>query len=208
MRNEDERTDPGGGWTPCLPREPAPGRGLSPRAASARWPGPARSRRCILGLGEAFAERLAADGHDLIVVARRKDRLRALADRLAAAHRAATEILVADLTNPDDLRQVKAQIAAGPSLELLVNDAGFGGFRPFLQQDPGRGADRPAGAGGDPAGPRGAAGDGGARPGRAGQRVLAACLQRQPALAAAAAGPRRRRRHQGLRQRRHPAAAG
>jgi uncharacterized protein len=93
------------------------------------------------GLGEAFAERLAADGHDLIVVARRQDRLRALADRLRDAHGAATEVLVADLTAPEELRRVEARIAAGPALDLLVNNAGFGGYRPFLQLDPDRAED-------------------------------------------------------------------
>jgi uncharacterized protein len=101
-----------------------------------------RTRPCALvtgassGLGEAFAEHLAADGHDLIVVARRQDRLRALADRLRDAHGTATQVLVADLTAPQDLRRVKARITAGPALDLLVNNAGFGGYRPFLQLDP------------------------------------------------------------------------
>jgi uncharacterized protein len=90
------------------------------------------------GLGEAFAERLAADGHDLIVVARREDRLRALADRLGDTHGTATEVLVADLTAPEELRRVEARIAAGPTLDLLVNNAGFGGYRPFLALDPDR----------------------------------------------------------------------
>jgi short-subunit dehydrogenase len=103
-----------------------------------------RTRPCALvtgassGLGEVFAERLAADGHDLIVVARREDRLRALADRLRDTHGTATEVLVADLTAPQDLRQVEAQIATGPALDLLVNNAGFGSYRPFLQLDPDR----------------------------------------------------------------------
>jgi short-subunit dehydrogenase len=103
-----------------------------------------RGRPCALitgassGLGEAFAERLAADGHDLIVVARREDRLRALADRLRDTHGTATEVLVADLTAPQELRRVEARIAAGPALELLVNNAGFGGYRPFLALDPDR----------------------------------------------------------------------
>lgn len=79
-------------------------------------------------LGEAFAERLAADGHNLIVVARRKDRLRALADRLRDAHGTATEVLVADLTVPEDRRRVEARIADGPALDLLVNNAGVGDY--------------------------------------------------------------------------------
>lgn len=90
------------------------------------------------GLGEAFAERLAADGHDLLAVARREARLQALADRLRDAHGAATQVLVADLTAPDDLRRVEARVAAGPALDLLVNNAGFGGYRPFLELDPDR----------------------------------------------------------------------
>jgi uncharacterized protein len=93
------------------------------------------------GLGEAFAQRLAADGHDLIVVARREARLQALADRLRDAHGAVTEVLVADLTAPEDLRRVEARVAAGPALDLLVNNAGFGGYRPFLQLDPDRAED-------------------------------------------------------------------
>lgn len=107
-------------------------------------PATAHGRRYALitgassGLGEAFAERLAADGHDLIVVARRQDRLRALADRLHDAHGAATEVLVADLTAPEDLRRVEARIATAPALDLLVNNAGFGGYRPFLELDPDR----------------------------------------------------------------------
>jgi NAD(P)-dependent dehydrogenase (short-subunit alcohol dehydrogenase family) len=143
------------------------------------------------GLGEAFAERLAADSHDLIVVARRQDRLRALADRLGDAHGAATEVLVADLTASDDLQRVEARIAAGPALDLLVNNAGFGAYRPFLQLGPDRAEDlirlqvlavtRLARAA--------LPGDGGARPGRADQRVFPARVQRRPALAAAAAGP-------------------
>jgi uncharacterized protein len=103
-----------------------------------------RTRPCALvtgassGLGEAFAERLAADGHDLLVVARREDRLRALAERLRDTYGAATQVLVADLAAPDDLRRVESRIAAGPALDLLVNNAGFGGYRPFLQLDPDR----------------------------------------------------------------------
>src|SRR5579859_5024927 len=53
------------------------------------------------GLGEAFAARLARDGYDLVLVARRRDRLEALATRLCGAHDVAVDVLVADLTNRD-----------------------------------------------------------------------------------------------------------
>jgi short-subunit dehydrogenase len=49
------------------------------------------------GIGQAFAERLAADGHDLIVVARRRERLEGLKLRLEAAREVSVEVLVADL---------------------------------------------------------------------------------------------------------------
>ena len=73
------------------------------------------------GIGMAFARRLAKDGYALILVARRRDRLEALARELGGA-----EVLVADLTRDAELRLVEDRIAAAPRLELLVNNAGFG----------------------------------------------------------------------------------
>ena len=87
------------------------------------------------GIGQSFAEQLAAAGHDLIVVARRRDRLEALAARLRAAHGTQTEVLVADLGSLAGVDAVAARAAQAP-LELLVNNAGFGGYRPFVDLDP------------------------------------------------------------------------
>ncbi|HXU65521.1 MAG TPA: SDR family NAD(P)-dependent oxidoreductase [Polyangia bacterium] len=87
------------------------------------------------GIGQSFAEQLAAAGHDLIVVARRRDRLEALAARLREAHGTQTEVLVADLGSPAGVDAVAARAAQAP-LELLVNNAGFGGYRPFVDLDP------------------------------------------------------------------------
>lgn len=87
------------------------------------------------GIGQAFAEQLAASGHDLIVVARRRDRLDPLAARLRDAHGAQTEVLVADLATAPGVDAVAARAAAAP-LELLINNAGFGGYRRFLDLDP------------------------------------------------------------------------
>jgi short-subunit dehydrogenase len=88
------------------------------------------------GIGQSFAEQLAAAGHDLIVVARRRERLEALAARLRAAHGVETEVLAADLGAPAGVDAVAARAAEAP-LELLINNAGFGGYRRFAELDPG-----------------------------------------------------------------------
>lgn len=87
------------------------------------------------GLGAAFAERLAKDGYDLIIIARRRERLEALARQLQTDHSVNVEVLVADLSMPDDIRQVEKRIEDS-ELELLVNSAGFGGYKPFIELDP------------------------------------------------------------------------
>ncbi|HXT95035.1 MAG TPA: SDR family NAD(P)-dependent oxidoreductase [Polyangia bacterium] len=87
------------------------------------------------GIGRSFAQQLAGSGHDLIVVARRRERLEALASELTAAHQAKVEVLVADLATEAGLAAVAARAAAAP-LALLVNNAGFGGYRRFVELDP------------------------------------------------------------------------
>jgi short-subunit dehydrogenase len=87
------------------------------------------------GIGQSFARQLAAGGHDLIVVARRRDRLEALAGELAGSHQAKVEVLVADLATEAGVDAVATRAAAAP-LELLVNNAGFGGYRRFVELDP------------------------------------------------------------------------
>ena len=88
------------------------------------------------GIGAAFAERLAKEGYDLIIVARRRDKLEELATQLMEKHSAHVEILAADLSNPDSLRAVEKRIAVESDLEMLVNNAGFGGYMSFVELDP------------------------------------------------------------------------
>lgn len=78
------------------------------------------------GIGAEFARQLAARRYDLILVARRKERLEKLAAELAAAHRVRAEALAADLTDEAELRAVEARIARDGGIDLLVNNAGFG----------------------------------------------------------------------------------
>ena len=88
------------------------------------------------GIGAAFATRLAQDGYDLIVTARRQERLEALAQDLQGKFGGKVEVLTADLSKTDGMRLVEKRIAGEPALELLVNNAGFGGYMPFVQLDP------------------------------------------------------------------------
>jgi hypothetical protein len=78
------------------------------------------------GIGAAFARTLAARGSDLILVARRTDRLETLARELAERHGTKSEIVTADLLLDADLAGVAARLRAAPQLDLLVNNAGFG----------------------------------------------------------------------------------
>jgi len=92
------------------------------------------------GIGTAFAEHLARDGYDLIVVARRRERLENLARRLREGHGIEVEVLVADLAKPADLHSVEKRIQKTDKLEILVNNAGFDSgerlFTSFVDQDP------------------------------------------------------------------------
>lgn len=87
------------------------------------------------GIGATFARQLAASGHDLVLVARRLDRLNTLAAELHARHGATAEALEADLTKPDQRDRVAQRLASEPRLELLVNNAGFGTRRRFWEAD-------------------------------------------------------------------------
>ena len=84
------------------------------------------------GIGETFARALAARGYDLILIARREDRLRALAAQLSGIH---TEVIAADLTTESGLEAAEHAIRNCLRLELLVNNAGFGTLGRFWTAD-------------------------------------------------------------------------
>jgi short-subunit dehydrogenase len=78
------------------------------------------------GIGEAFARRLAAEGTELVLVARDKERLQTLADELHVAYRVAVEVLAADLIDREGVDLVAERAGAEPAIDLLVNNAGMG----------------------------------------------------------------------------------
>lgn len=105
------------GWRAL--RRPAAGRELLPR-------GRALITGASSGIGEAFARQLAAEGFDLMLVARREERLRALAVELSAAHGVDARVLVADLGREDEIDRVARAITSMGDLAMLINNAGFG----------------------------------------------------------------------------------
>ncbi len=90
------------------------------------------------GIGAAFAERLAREHHDLLIVARRRHRLEMLAEQLQAKHAITVEVIAADLTQPGPLQLLEKRVAQDGAIELVVNNAGFGGYMPFVALDPDR----------------------------------------------------------------------
>jgi short-subunit dehydrogenase len=78
------------------------------------------------GIGAEMARELARRGHGLTLVARREDRLKALADELAAAHRVRAEVIATDLTDAHARGELPGQVAQhGLVVDILVNNAGF-----------------------------------------------------------------------------------
>ena len=80
------------------------------------------------GIGKVYADRLAKRGYDLLLIARRGDRLEELAQQLRKDQGVSVETLVADLGNSADLKKVADTIAADKRITMLVNNAGTSKF--------------------------------------------------------------------------------
>ena len=91
-----------------------------------------RDRACIVtgasaGIGRAFARQLALRGFDLVITARRRDRLLELQQELARDHGVQVEVIAADLTDPRAPKAIFDELArAGIAVDVLVNNAGYG----------------------------------------------------------------------------------
>ncbi|MGH9834741.1 MAG: SDR family NAD(P)-dependent oxidoreductase, partial [Blastocatellia bacterium] len=84
------------------------------------------------GIGEAFARRLASDGANVIITARSRDRLDALANELRSHHGANVTVIEADLSRPSAPEEIfRATEGSGVQIDLLVNNAGFGAVGDF-----------------------------------------------------------------------------
>jgi uncharacterized protein len=88
------------------------------------------------GIGTELARIFASHGHRVVLVARRVDRLTALAGEITAAGGAAPIVIPCDLTQPDACDKIaEALAAAGAEVEYVVNNAGFGLFGRAFQRD-------------------------------------------------------------------------
>lgn len=83
------------------------------------------------GFGKIYAKRLASEGCDLLLVARREDKLLEAANDIKQEYDVEVETLAADLSILEDVVRVEKRLEAIPSLRYLVNNAGFGGNQKF-----------------------------------------------------------------------------
>lgn len=87
------------------------------------------------GIGKAYAQSLARQGYDLILVARRRELLESLGEELGSRYGIEADVLTADLTRDEEVIRVAEQIEAAADLSMLVNNAGFAVETLFAESD-------------------------------------------------------------------------
>ena len=88
------------------------------------------------GIGEALARKYAKEGYDLILTARREERLIALQDKIKSQHDCKVEVIVSDLNASDGVKEIYQKVKdTGLNVNVLVNNAGFGHYGPFEEAD-------------------------------------------------------------------------
>jgi short-subunit dehydrogenase len=88
------------------------------------------------GIGATYAERVARRGYDLLLVARNRDKLDAVAEHIRGAYLQSVTTASADLNNGSDLRRIETMLRENRDIFLLVNKAGVGAVKPLLESDP------------------------------------------------------------------------
>lgn len=101
--------------------------------SNARKLGTAIITGASFGIGKVYAERLASRGYDLVLVARRQDRLQQIATDLQQRFSVHAEALSADLSTADGTRTVSERLSEDASVALLVNNAGFSALKALTQ---------------------------------------------------------------------------
>lgn len=86
------------------------------------------------GIGLEFARRLAAENYNLILVARREERLKSISESLKARHKIEIEIIAGDLTDDKTIQAIKEN-TKDKEVGLLINNAGFGSTGEFAGND-------------------------------------------------------------------------
>jgi short-subunit dehydrogenase len=90
------------------------------------------------GIGEEIARRLAADGHDLVLVARSEPKLRELATELSAKHKIEARVITCDLAKPDAAAEVVGKLdkmSLGSPIDILINNAGYASYGAFAETE-------------------------------------------------------------------------
>jgi len=87
------------------------------------------------GIGAVYADRLAGQGYDLVLIARSADKLERVAEQIASKSSRKVEIFPADLADPLDLARVELQLNKNSDITLLINNAGFGATASLLDSD-------------------------------------------------------------------------
>ena len=87
------------------------------------------------GIGAVYADRLARQGYDLVLVARSADKLESVAHQIRSKHGRSAEVVPADLANASDIARVEQLLKTRPDIELLVNNAGLGETAKLIESD-------------------------------------------------------------------------
>ncbi|MDR3197331.1 MAG: SDR family oxidoreductase [Planctomycetaceae bacterium] len=90
------------------------------------------------GLGKEFARQLAAEGYDLLIIARRGKLLEEIKIELETKYGVFVEPYICDLSNEEEVKQLEKRLETSESLEFMINNAGFGFTDPFPNVDPDR----------------------------------------------------------------------